>query len=115
MLEKTLEKTALNYPVLKGANWKSDGEISEDGSVTIDAVVKNAAACGGQTEEALSALFYSRLKSVKLGVGKEKYEDLKSALLKKISVVQAGYPTEVALSMKNNVIGPAFKKGDETT
>ncbi len=118
MMLGSLEKTALNYPVLKGTNWDRNEKLREDGSIDVDTAEKNALKDNSGTVEnfceALSYLTYIRLKAVKTGAGRERYEQVKNVLLVSLEASTAGYSKAVAWHIKNKVVIPAVKRGDET-
>jgi|GEM_PF-3027283 len=117
MMLGSLEKTALNYPVLKGTNWDKNEKLHEDGSVDVETAERNAlkdqASAVESSCEALSYLTYMRLKAVKTGAGKERYEQVKAALLKGLEAATAGFSGAAAWHVKNKVIIPAIKRGDD--
>ena len=120
MLLRTLEKSALNFIILKNTNWSSAGKLRDNGAIDIERVLKNIDAYNSQIgeldkeiEDALHTILYMRVKSIKLGLGKDKYETVKDALMKKIRIMEAGYRKEVMNFVKQSVITPAFKRGDE--
>jgi len=120
MMLRTLEKTAVSFIILKNSNWNSGGKLRENGSIDIERVIKNTETYNSQiqeldkeVEEALKTIFYMRIKSVRLGLGKERYAVLKEKLMTKLNIIKAGYKKEVVNFIKGNVIVPAFEKGDE--
>ncbi len=119
MFLRTLEKAAVQYTVLKNTNWDSSGKLREDGSVNSGKFLKNVDCYSDrikeidrETEEALGTLLYMRIKSVKLGLGSEKYEAVKRNFLKRVRVAGAGYKSGVINFIKNRVIEPAVKRAD---
>lgn len=120
MLLRTLEKSAVAYPILKNANWDHDGNLRLDGSIDIERLIKNTETCRetiGEAdralEEALCGLVYFRLKSVKLGLGMEKYAALCGSLKAKEKVIEAGYSAGTAGIIREKVLNNAIKTGDE--
>ncbi len=119
MFLRTLEKAAVKYTVLKNTNWDSSGKLREDGSINPGKFLKNVdfysdkiKEIDRETEEALGALLYMRVKSVKLGLGSEKYEEVKKNFLKRLRVAEAGYKSGVINFIKNKIIEPAIRRAD---
>jgi hypothetical protein len=119
MLLKTLEKTAFGNFVFKNTNWDSDGKLREDGMIDMERLVRNIKILGPtvrlktEIEEGMIGLLYMRLKAVKLGLGQEKYEAVKARIINRIHVIEAGYSRDIMGIIKNNIIAPSLKKGDE--
>ncbi len=119
MLLKTLEKTAFGNFVFKNTNWDSDGKLREDGMIDMERLVRNIKMLGPtvriktEIEEGMTGLLFLRLKAVKIGLGKEKYEVVKGKIMKRIQIIEAGYSREIMGIIKNNIIAPSLKKGDE--
>jgi len=119
MLLKTLEKAAFGNFVFKNTNWDSEGNLKEDGAIDMERLVRNIRGLGPnvrlktEMEEGLTGLLFNRLKAIKLGLGNEKYETVKTKILKRINIIEAGYRKEIMDAIKNNIIAPAIKKGDE--
>jgi hypothetical protein len=121
MLLRTLEKSATSFFILKNTNWSHDGNLRMDGSIDTERFMKNTeadAAMIGEVdramEEALCGLLFLRLKSIKLGLGKDKYSAICSRLVEKMEIIKAGYGAGSAGVLKNRVLAQAIIKGDET-
>lgn len=119
MFLRTLEKAAVKYTVLKNTNWDSGGKLREDGSINSGKFLKNVdfysdkiKEIDREAEEALGTLLYMRLKSVKLGLGAEKYEAVKKNFLKRVRVAEAGYKSGVINFIKDKIIEPAVRRAD---
>jgi len=116
MMLRSLEKTALIHPVLKNTNWDSDGKLKEDGSVDFERFMKNIEQTGNEKIEmvfsAMMELLMMRLKAVKSGTGVENYNRASAAIIKKLMIIEAGYPKTVAVSLRNKVVEAAIKKAE---
>jgi hypothetical protein len=120
MMTKTLEKSALNFLVLRNTNWDRAGNLIQDGSIDMERFLINIAKYREQLPEmerevqmALSSLLHLRLRSIKLGLGAPAYNEIKEKLSRKVHVVGAGYGKEALKVIKDGVLPEAFKKGDE--
>jgi hypothetical protein len=120
MMLRTLEKTAAGFIILKNTNWDADGKLRADGSIDAERLIKNMSAykdrikeVDREIEESLKALFFMRIRAVKLGLGNGKYEAMKAGLMKRVSIAEGGYKKSIAAFMRNRIIEPSVKRGDE--
>ncbi len=120
MMLRTLEKSALAYPVLKNTNWSADGNLRVNGSIDNERMAKNIEACAmahdeaaRTVEEALTGLLFLRFKSVKAGLGRDKYADLSKKLSDKMKIIEGGYGAAAVSALKNRIFTTAVKRGGE--
>jgi hypothetical protein len=117
MMLRSLEKTAINHVILKNTNWDSEGKLHEKGDVDVDRMSKNMKNAGSASEiqaaEALCSLTQMRLKAVKTGIGAEKYNTAKEAVLAKLKEIGGGFPETSFAFVKDKIIIPAIERGEK--
>lgn len=118
MMLRTLEKTAACHAMLKNTNWDPEGNLRLNGTIDMARFIKNVQACADKNgpdavmAEAFTALLYSRLNSIKQGLGPDVYSVLKEKLHKKTEAIGAGYGAGTTHYFRNNILAPAISKGD---
>ena len=118
MMLRTLEKTAACHALLKNTNWDPDGNLRLNGAIDMARFIKNIQACADKNgpdavmADTFTALLYSRLNSIKQGLGPDVYSALKDKLHKKTDSIGAGYGAGTAHYFRNNILAPAISKGD---
>ncbi len=111
MLLRTLEKTAVNYLILRNTNFSKSGEIRKNGSIDTERLAENIEKYKTQIMEldkeiegALKTLFNMRMGAIKSGLGQKYYESIKANILKKINMIKAGYKQAIFNFFKNNIL-----------
>jgi hypothetical protein len=117
MMLRSLEKTAINHVILKNTNWDSEGKLHEKGDVDVERMSKNMKTAGSAAEiqaaEALCSLTQMRLKAVKTGIGPDKYNTAKEAVLSKLKDIRGGFPETSFAFVKDKIIIPAIERGEQ--
>jgi hypothetical protein len=120
LLLRSLEKTAVNFMLLKNTSWDSTGELKVDGSIDTERFIKNLTLykesiqeVDKEIEESLKALMSLRLSAVKKGLGADKYAEIKAGLLRRLAVIEGGYSKPVSGFIKKNVLENSLRKADE--
>jgi hypothetical protein len=120
MMLRSLEKTAVNFILLKNTSWDSSGELKQDGSVDADRLVKNMALYREQIqeidkeiEESFKALMFMRFLAVKKGLGADKYSEIKNGLIRRAVVVEGGHRKAIAKFIIKNIMENSMRKADE--
>ena len=110
MLVRTLEKTAVNFLILRNTNWGANGQLKEEGEINADKFLQNIKQNRDQIfelekeiGEALKTILYMRMKSIKLGTTPDVYENIKNMINKKMDVIAAGYKKDVIIFVKDKI------------
>lgn len=111
MLLRTLEKTAVNFLILKNTNFNSDGNLKLNGAIDNERLLQNLEKyktvimeIDKEIENSLKSLLKMRLNAIKAGLGEKFYETFKINFMKKFNVIQAGYKKSIVNFFKNKII-----------
>jgi len=118
MLLRTLEKTAVNFLILKNTNFGSDGNLKLNGAIDTGRLMQNMEKYKTQImeidkeiENALKTLFNMRMNAIKAGLGQKYFETFKTNFLKKFYIIQAGYSNAIVNFFKKNILYEVFNEG----
>jgi len=91
-----------------------------DGTVNADRFIKNMELyseiirdADSETAESLKAVLAARLKAVKTGLGADVYASIKSALSKRLKVMEPGFKKATADFFRKRIFEETLKKAEE--